>query len=139
MLSVTVTVTSATSLANRADCVPAPGLVNNVTVVDNESDTASDGANQSCLLPHLIVAKTPDNGTYALGSPVSFTIVVTNDGAGIANNVHFAPPDALPDPGASLNWGPANPVATCRASSSGRYGDWKGTRLKPDLWCTDAT
>src|SRR6185436_109356 len=60
----------------------------------------------------------PDNGTYALGSPVSFTIVVTNNGVGVAHNVRFSPLDTLPVPaGSSINWGPANPVATCAGQS----------------------
>jgi uncharacterized repeat protein (TIGR01451 family) len=44
--------------------------------------------------PVLAVAKTPDNGTVAAGSDISFGIAVTNNGPGTATNVTLD--DALP-------------------------------------------
>src|SRR5262249_42731470 len=101
-----VTVASATQTTDPGDCVPAPGLNNSATAVDDEGDTANASASQSCKLPNLVQTKTPNKATYTLGDTVSFTIVVTNNGAGTAHNVRYNPLDSLPDPNSSLNWGP---------------------------------
>jgi uncharacterized repeat protein (TIGR01451 family) len=67
--------------------------------------------------PHLTLAKTPDNAIYTLGDTISFTLVVKNTGDATAHNVQLSPSDALPDPTASLNWGPASPSVSCTGQS----------------------
>src|SRR5262249_2863531 len=104
----TITVSSPTQTTAPAECVPAPGLLNTGTAAAGNADAVQDSGSQSCVLPNLIVQKTPKNGTYSLGDTISFTIVVTNNGQGTAHNVRYNPLDSLPDPNHSLNWGPAN-------------------------------
>ena len=54
--------------------------------------------------PTLTIQKTPHGGVFVAGDPITFSIAVTNNGPGAAQNVRFFPADNLPDPNASLNW-----------------------------------
>src|SRR5262249_4359478 len=56
--------------------------------------------------PTLSIAKTPDNGTITAGDTATFTIVVTNNGPGIAKNAAIS--DPLP-PGGGVTWTTATP------------------------------
>jgi uncharacterized repeat protein (TIGR01451 family) len=63
--------------------------------------------------PHLTVLKTPKTGTFTSGSQISYTVVVSNDGAAgsVAHNVQLN--DALPGNG-GLVWATATPTqGTC--------------------------
>ena len=62
---------------------------------------ASDTASITCQEPVLVVAKTPDSATITAGQTATFTVVVTNNGPGTANNVAIS--DPLPN-GATLTW-----------------------------------
>jgi uncharacterized repeat protein (TIGR01451 family) len=115
--SVTVQVSAPTS-------VQACGPINNTTNggaigTATNADQVSDPGTILCVIPpHLVVVKTPDNGTYNPGDTVNFTVVVTNDGGSNATNVVLN--DPLPVPaGSSLAWGPANPVPMCTGQSGG--------------------
>lgn len=61
--------------------------------------------------PHLAVVKTPASGTFVQGGPVSFTIVVSNDGdeGSTATNVQLS--DQLPTNG-GLNWASASVITS---------------------------
>ena len=64
----------------------------------------SDHGDYTCTpRPHLKVVKTPDGGTFAQGGSVSFTIVVSNDGAAGSIATHATLSDQLPTAG-GLNW-----------------------------------
>src|SRR5262249_8363083 len=66
--------------------------------------TASDNGSLTCVPALLRLAKTPDNGTFTQGAPISFTIVVSNAaaaGGSPATNVVVT--DQLPTAG-GLTW-----------------------------------
>ena len=49
--------------------------------------SVNNGASITCQTPVLVMAKTPDGGTITAGQTATFTVVVTNNGPGTANNV----------------------------------------------------
>ena len=108
--SVTVTVTSGPTTPAAA-CQSQPNPVALATA-DNGL-TAQDSGSLTCTppaLPQLSVVKTPDNGTFAPGAQVSFTIVVRNpsaSGSQPATNVTLS--DQLPGNG-GLVWSSASPT-----------------------------
>jgi uncharacterized repeat protein (TIGR01451 family) len=68
--------------------------------------------------PHLTVAKTPKTGTFASGSQLTYTVVVSNDGAAgsVAHNVKLN--DTLPGNG-GLTWQTATPTqGACTITSN---------------------
>ncbi|HVA85072.1 MAG TPA: hypothetical protein VNF73_02015 [Candidatus Saccharimonadales bacterium] len=82
----------------------ATNLNNSVTITSANaaSSTAQTGV---CVTgtPHITVTKTPDAQTVLAGNPVGFTITVTSDGVGAANNVSVS--DPLPTlAGVGINW-----------------------------------
>jgi uncharacterized repeat protein (TIGR01451 family) len=112
--SVTVNVLS-TATTPAAACTSQPNPVALATA--DGGLTAQDSGSLSCVPPQLSVVKTPDNGTFSSGGPVSFTIVVSNPaptGASPATNVKLT--DALPGNGglvwnlASTTQGTCNPI-----------------------------
>ena len=91
----TVHVSSATAFAS---C----GLLNNTATASatNHADVQdSDDITVQC--PDLDVVKTPDAQTVSAGSPISFTVVVTNSGTGVATGVTLN--DPLPG-GTGVDW-----------------------------------
>ncbi len=101
--SVTVTVSSPTTTPNAA-CQSQPNPYANATA--DGGLTATDSGSLTCTPPaaQLKVVKTPDNGTFTMGSQVSFTIVVSNPavaGSASATNVQLT--DSLPTNG-GLTW-----------------------------------
>ena len=96
--SASVTVTGAT---DPDDC----GILHNVANVaaSNESDADaqdnSDSADITVNCPDIHVDKTADQGTIDAGQTASYTITVTNDGAGTAYDVTLT--DTLP---AGIDW-----------------------------------
>jgi uncharacterized repeat protein (TIGR01451 family) len=101
--SVTVTVTSGPTTPAAA-CQSQPNPVALATADGGLS--AQDSGALTCTLPgpQLSVVKTPDNGFFAVGAQVSFTIVVSNPaavGSGSATNVTLS--DQLPGNG-GLVW-----------------------------------
>ena len=80
-------------------------LPNTVTATFNPAGfpnevTGSDNHAVDILQPLLRVVKTPDGATVAPGDTATFTIVVTNIGAGRA--IHGSLTDALPNPDGTL-------------------------------------
>ncbi|MFO1429991.1 MAG: SdrD B-like domain-containing protein [Candidatus Competibacteraceae bacterium] len=100
--AVTVTVTS-TATTPASACQSQPNPVALATADKGLID--QDSGSLSCSpLPQLAVVKTPDNGTFAQGAQVSYTIVVSNPapaGGQTATNVQLA--DTLPGNG-GLVW-----------------------------------
>ena len=95
----TVTITSPT-VQGSGSC----GLKNNTVTVSATGDVTpannTDTGSLTILCPDVSVAKTPDAGTVNAGTDAVFSITVTNNGPGPANNVTLH--DDLPDGG--LNW-----------------------------------
>jgi uncharacterized repeat protein (TIGR01451 family) len=78
--------------------------VNAVATADGGLTVKASGALTCTPLPQLKVEQTPENGTFAQGEPVTFTVTVTNTappGAGAARNVILT--DQLPGNG-GLTW-----------------------------------
>jgi len=111
--SVTVTVSSPTTTPATA-CQQQPNYAAIATA--DGGLIANDSGSQNCTppAPQLKVVKTPDNGTFVMGGPVTFTIVVSNPalpGSSAATNVVLT--DTLPING-GLTWASANPSqGTC--------------------------
>ena len=113
--SVTVVVRS--SNVGGAPAAACTQLDNTGTASASNAASKSDDGHQSCTAPpHLKVVKTPDAGTFTQGGAVSFTIVVSNDGAAgsTATNVQLS--DQLPTNG-GLSWSGAT-VTTSQGSCS---------------------
>src|SRR5438093_1171057 len=100
----TITLTATTTPAN------CPVINNSAHVAASNEAAAQQGNNDvgpvpinvNCPSPTLSILKNPKNGTYNLGDPVTFTIVVTNNGPGTATSVTLD--DLLPGSPADLNW-----------------------------------
>src|SRR5207253_8788623 len=104
--SATVTVLS-TATTPPAACTSQPNPIALATA--DGGLTAQDSGSLNCTPPppQLAVVKTPNNGTFAPGQQVSFTIVVSNPapaGAQSATNVQLT--DILPING-GLTWATA--------------------------------
>ena len=91
-----------TSPTDAGDCKTIP----NTAVVTATEDNAQGGDNDddgqitvSC--PDITVVKT-GSGTIVAGATAEYTIDITNNGPGTANNVILNPPDTLPNGG--LDW-----------------------------------
>jgi len=99
--SVMVTIKSTTTTpAPACQDQPNPAAI----ATDNEGDRAQDSGDQTCIPPpHLTVVKTPKSGTFASGSQLTYTVVVSNNGAAgsVAHNVLLD--DVLPGNG-GLVW-----------------------------------
>jgi uncharacterized repeat protein (TIGR01451 family) len=67
---------------------------NTVTVTSTNHPNAQDTGQVTCQTPSLTVEKTPDSQTINAGDNVEFTITVTNNGPGTAEDVGFL--DGLP-------------------------------------------
>ncbi|HJW76618.1 MAG TPA: DUF11 domain-containing protein, partial [Thermoleophilia bacterium] len=98
-----------------ADC---PSLHNEVTVgASNEADddlaNNTDDADLGVRCPDIHVDKTADNSPISAGDTASFTITVSNDGAGNAYDVELH--DALPDGG--ITW--TEDSASCEITGTG--------------------
>ena len=150
------------SAADELDCsIPTPGgrrhlpgdgdrahgaddcgqHLNTVTVAaDNENPqgapTNTDGHTTTVECPDITVVKT-GSGTVTAGSPISFTIEITNNGPGTANNVNIVGVDTLPN--GDLDWvlgdqgvRPAREATPARSrrrtSSTARSRRWPTTR-----------
>jgi uncharacterized repeat protein (TIGR01451 family) len=87
------------SPTSQADC----GVVKNKATISttNGTGTDSDIATVTVLCPHLTISKSADAASVSVGSPIGFTVTVTNDGQGSASNVDME--DPLPT-GPHINW-----------------------------------
>jgi uncharacterized repeat protein (TIGR01451 family) len=78
-----------TSPTTAASC----GVVGNLAAVSSSNDGgAQASASVTVNCPNVTVAKTADNGTIDAGDTAAFTIVVSNNGPGIARNVTLSDP-----------------------------------------------
>ena len=76
-------------------------LTNSASVTANGVDAVEDATTITVQCPDLSVVKTPDGQTVNAGSPISFDVVVSNAGPGIAKGVTLS--DALPA-GTGIDW-----------------------------------
>jgi uncharacterized repeat protein (TIGR01451 family)/fimbrial isopeptide formation D2 family protein len=111
----TVTVTG--THAAGAAC----GLITNTATVSSPSEGVSQPTNNNSSEASVTVrcaavtiAKTTSTPTVSAGSPIQFTITVTNTGDGVANNVGFT--DPLPA-GTGVSWSENPDQAACSISS----------------------
>ena len=87
------------------------GTIDNTAVVDpSNDDPVSDAGTVVVQCPDLSVVKTPDAGTVSAGSPIGFSITVSNAGPGTASGVTLT--DTLPA-SAGLVWSESPDVAAC--------------------------
>lgn len=130
--SVSVTVTSATrsasgtvSTSTYGGHTPAPtpscGVYRNTgrATASNHAAVASNEAvtEVKCTAPqkpNLKVVKTADDDKVEVGTPIGFTITVTNAGPGVAQDVRLL--DIL-QPGFGIEWELDEPVAGCTLST----------------------
>jgi len=98
-----------------------------VTTLTNEGKPASavvqPRASVANALPSLSLTKTADSATVSAGSPIGFTLTVSNGGPGTAHNVALS--DRLPG-GGGLSWSVSPAVSGCSISAgvlSCRLGD----------------
>jgi uncharacterized repeat protein (TIGR01451 family) len=112
--SVTVTVTSPATTPTAA-CQNQP---NPAATATSGGLTAQDSGFLSCTPPgSYTLTKNPKNATYNIGQNISFTMVVTSTGPGIANNVVLN--DPLPTLGNLNNWIiTTNPGGVCTIVSN---------------------
>jgi uncharacterized repeat protein (TIGR01451 family) len=86
-----------------------------------EADGASIGSRDNqimanaVLAPTLTITKTADAATVNAGSPIGFTITVSNGGAGPASNVTLT--DTLPT-GSGISWSESPDNASCAIASN---------------------
>ncbi len=112
--SVTIRVAGATT---AADCGP----LSNTAAVAATNEAAGKGGNNSSTAtmridcPDLTVRKAAANGTISAGQDASYTVTVTNAGAGTAANVTIA--DDLP---AGIAWSIVPAVQGCVITPAGR-------------------
>src|SRR4030095_14223432 len=69
-----------------------PSFPNLATATASNAASVNDAGSLVCQQPVLVIAKTPDGGTITAGGTASFTIVLTNNGPGPANNVAINDP-----------------------------------------------
>ena len=86
---------------DSADCGPQRNDVTITADGDINSGNNTDFAIITILCPDVTVLKT-SNGTINAGETAQFTILITNNGPGVASNITLNPPDELPDGG--LDW-----------------------------------
>jgi uncharacterized repeat protein (TIGR01451 family) len=111
----TVTVVVHSSNVGGAPAAACTQLDNIGTASATNAESIQIDGHQSCTPPpHLKVVKTPDGATFTQGGPISFTIVVSNDGGSGATNAKLT--DQLPTAG-GLNWSAAV-VTTTQGSCS---------------------
>ncbi|MEW6225853.1 MAG: hypothetical protein AB1627_14610, partial [Chloroflexota bacterium] len=106
-------------VSGTTTAVDCPSIHNEVTVgAANEADDAetqannTDDADLAVLCPDIHVDKTADTSPISAGDTASFTITVTNDGAGNAYDVELH--DALPD---GITW--SEDSASCEITGTG--------------------
>ncbi|MCC6704485.1 MAG: DUF11 domain-containing protein, partial [Thermomicrobiales bacterium] len=110
--SVNLTYTSAVTAADTTN-------VNNTVTITAQNafgvaTSPTQGATPNCpwtiTSPSVSIAKTTDTSTVSAGSPIRFTITVSNTGNGSASNVGFT--DTLPS-GAGISWSEDPDRAEC--------------------------
>jgi uncharacterized repeat protein (TIGR01451 family) len=110
----TLPVIHVSSPTTPLDC----GVVSNKATVSTSNGTGgdSDVATVTVLCPHLTIDKAADAASVTVGSPIGFTVTVTNDGAGTATGVHVS--DPLPT-GEGIVWTIASQAGplTCAINS----------------------
>jgi uncharacterized repeat protein (TIGR01451 family) len=100
--SVSVHVTSPTTSATSGT------FTNTATAQGTNTPPTSGSGSETVLQPSLHVTKTPDAASVSSGSPIGFTVTVSNSGPGTATSVTLN--DPLPT-GTGLNWS-INPAYT---------------------------
>ena len=94
----------------------AGDYVNQVSVTSDEGETGSAEAYTTVQAPGVTITKTANPGTILVGEQTTFTLTVTNDGAGFASDVNVSDtvpaglevvsttPEAAIDADGALNW-----------------------------------
>jgi uncharacterized repeat protein (TIGR01451 family) len=116
--SVTVNVFSpSTTPASACMLQPNPAAI----ATADGGVTAQDSGSLNCTIPippQLRVVKTPDNGTFTMGSQVTYTIVVSNPAAGSGPATNVTLTDQLPGNG-GLTWTTATTTqGTCSVAAN---------------------
>ena len=89
------TVVLTTNAPGGADITACPGNVklnNTATLTGTGLPTLTDTGDYICQPPTITLTKTPKNATFNVGDQLTFTMVVSSNGPGTANNVTLTDP-----------------------------------------------
>ncbi|MGZ4390873.1 MAG: hypothetical protein ACXVRK_01945 [Gaiellaceae bacterium] len=98
----TVHITSPTTAETGGTCPEGSGVIDNTGHVATTNDGSGDSTASTCVAaPAIHIVKTADAAQVNVGSPIGFTLTVSNDGSGDAHGVTLS--DTLPT-NAGLSW-----------------------------------
>jgi len=98
----TVHITSPTTAATGGVCPGGSGVIDNTGHVSTTNDGSGDSTASTCVAaPAVHIVKTADAAQVNAGSPIGFTLTVSNTGSGDAHGVVLS--DTLPT-NAGLSW-----------------------------------
>ncbi|HEY1563278.1 MAG TPA: DUF11 domain-containing protein [Gaiellaceae bacterium] len=98
----TVHITSDTTAATGGVCPEGSGVITNTGDVSTTNDGSDDSTASTCVAaPEIHIVKTADAAQVNVGSPIGFTLTVSNTGSGDAHGVTLS--DTLPT-NAGLSW-----------------------------------
>jgi uncharacterized repeat protein (TIGR01451 family) len=98
----TVHITSPTTATTGGVCPLGSGVVDNTGDVITTNDGLDESTASTCVAaPAIHIVKTADAAQVSVGSPIGFTLTVSNDGSGDAHGVTLS--DTLPT-NAGLAW-----------------------------------
>jgi uncharacterized repeat protein (TIGR01451 family) len=111
-----VHITSPTTTATGGVCPGGSGVVSNTGHVSTTNDGSGDSTASTCVAaPAIHIVKTADAAQVNVGSPIGFTLTVSNTGSGDAHGVKLN--DTLPT-NAGLSWSIASQGAGWGSSCS---------------------
>jgi uncharacterized repeat protein (TIGR01451 family) len=112
----TVHITSPTTAATGGVCPEGSGVINNTGDVSTSNDGSGESSASTCVAaPAIHIVKTADAAQVNVGSPIGFTLTVSNAGSGDAHGVKLS--DTLPT-NAGLSWSIASQGAGWGGSCS---------------------
>jgi uncharacterized repeat protein (TIGR01451 family) len=98
----TVHITSPTTAATGGVCPEGSGVIDNTGHVTTTNAGSDDSTASTCVAaPAIHIVKTADAASVNAGSPIGFTLTVSNSGSGDAHGVTLS--DTLPT-NAGLSW-----------------------------------
>jgi uncharacterized repeat protein (TIGR01451 family) len=111
-----VHITSPTTTATGGVCPGGSGVINNTGDVSTGNDGSGESTASTCVAaPAIHIVKTADAAQVNVGSPIGFTLTVSNTGSGDAHGVKLN--DTLPT-NAGLSWSIASQGAGWGSSCS---------------------
>src|SRR5262249_25439370 len=91
----TVHIISPTTAATGGVCPEGSGVINNTGEVSTSNDGSGESTASTCVAaPAIHIVKTADAAQVNVGTPIGFTLTVSNTGSGDAHGVTLS--DTLP-------------------------------------------